>query len=205
MMNRVHVYLTVAMLVGVCFAGVARGDVYSYTDSNGIIYFTNVPTDSRYTVIIRESRRSSTQSSYAVPPARADNRSQYDTLVKKAAHEHNLDQALLRAVITVESGYDPRAVSSKGAVGLMQLMPETAQRYGVIDLYDPAENIHAGARYLRDLMRTFNNDITLVLAAYNAGEDTVIRYGNRIPPYRETRLYVPRVMDLYRRYRPDSR
>lgn len=123
----------------------------------------------------------------------------------KAAHEQNVDRALLQAVVAAESGYDPHAVSSAGAVGLMQLMPETARRYGVNDRYDPADNIEAGARYLHDLMRRFNDNLSLVLAAYNAGENAVAQYGNQIPPYRETRLYVPRVMSLYRRYHSSSR
>ncbi len=126
-------------------------------------------------------------------------------MVEQAAREHQIDQALLRAVIAVESGYDPNAVSRKGAVGLMQLMPQTARRYGVRNMYDPAQNIQGGARYLRDLMGKFNNDLPLVLAAYNAGEDAIAQHGNRIPPYRETRSYVPRVLGFYRQYQRGTR
>ena len=172
------------------FAAVARADVYTFVDAQGVIHFVNVPANSRYSATKRA--------------ARAMDWNAYAEIVKKAAREQNLDQALLRAVIAAESGYDPNAVSSKGAIGLMQLMPETAQRYGVSNIYDPAQNVHAGARYLRDLMRKFNDDLSLALAAYNAGEDAVVRYGNRIPPYRETREYVPRVMNFYRRYRPQN-
>jgi soluble lytic murein transglycosylase-like protein len=96
-------------------------------------------------------------------------------------------------------------VSHKGAVGLMQLMPQTARRYGVRNMYDPAQNIQGGARYLRDLMGKFNNDLPLVLAAYNAGEDAIAQHGNRIPPYRETRSYVPRVLNFYRQYQRGTR
>ena len=185
------------------FAAAAHADVYTFVDAQGVIHYTNVPSDSRYSVIFRESYRFPNDYFRDTKRVtRAKDRNAYAEIVKKAAREQKLDQALLRAVIAVESGYDPNAVSSKGAVGLMQLMPETAQRYGVSNIYDPAQNVHAGARYLRDLMRKFNDDLSLALAAYNAGEDAVIRYGNRIPPYRETREYVPRVMDLYRRYRP---
>lgn len=206
MMQRVYAALAGAILIGAGLTGPAHADVYTFTDAQGVIHFTNVPNDPRYSVMIRESYRPpDTYYKGTEQALGAHAQNQYAEEVKKAAREQKLDQALLRAVIAVESGYDPYAVSSKGAVGLMQLMPETAQRYGVNDLYDPAENIHAGARYLRDLMQKFNNDLSLALAAYNAGEDAVIRYGNRIPPYRETRLYVPRVMDLYRRYRPDTR
>ena len=115
-----------------------------------------------------------------------------------------MDPALIHAVIAVESGYNPSARSSAGAVGLMQLMPGTAKRYGVKNRLDPAQNIHGGARYLRDLQVMFDNNLQLVLAAYNAGEEAVRKYGRRIPPYRETAAYVPKVMQLYRKYRPAS-
>src|SRR5262249_6498573 len=94
-------------------------------------------------------------------------------------------------------GYNPKARSPKGAIGLMQLMPDTAQRYKVANIWDPGENVRGGARYLRDLLALFNNDLSLVLAAYNAGEDAVAQYGNKIPPYAETRNYVPRVLQQY--------
>jgi len=104
---------------------------------------------------------------------------------------------LLRAVIVVESGFNPRAVSKKGAVGLMQLMPATARQYGAENAYDPKQNVHAGARYLRSLLDRYGADLKLVLAAYNAGEDAVNRNGGRIPPYKETLAYVPRVLKIY--------
>ena len=123
--------------------------------------------------------------------------------IRRAALEVGLDPALVHAVIYVESGYNPKARSPKGAVGLMQVMPATAARYGISN---PAEsmwaNLLAGTRYLRDLMLQFNNDLDLVLAAYNAGENAVRRYGQRIPPYRETQLYVPAVLTKFREWRP---
>lgn len=205
-MGRIRALLIVVMLIGAWPPWPARADIFTFEDANGIVHLTNVPSDPRYVAIIRETHRApSLDSDAAVRLARADPHNLYGAVVAKAAREQNLDQALLRAVISVESGYNPRAVSRRGAVGLMQLMPDTAQRYGVTDLYDPAENVHAGARYLRDLMQKFNDDLPLTLAAYNAGEDAVVRHGNRIPPYRETLLYVPKVMDLYQRYRLDSR
>ena len=103
-------------------------------------------------------------------------------------------------MISVESAYNPSARSHAGAVGLMQLMPETAKRYGVTDRLDPAQNIQGGARYLRFLLDTFGNNLKLVIAAYNAGEEAVMKYGMRIPPYRETQAYVPKVMYHYERY-----
>ena len=107
-------------------------------------------------------------------------------------------RALLHAVIHVESGYDPKAVSKQGAQGLMQLMPGTARRYEVSDSFDPVQNVRGGARYLRDLLQMFHDDLRLVLAAYNAGEYAVIRNGYRVPPLKSTAAYVARVLQLYR-------
>ena len=120
-------------------------------------------------------------------------------VVEQAAEDHSLDPALLLAVIHAESGFNPRALSLKGAVGLMQLMPTTASRYGAGDLRDPRRNIQAGAAHLHYLLGRYG-DLSLALAAYNAGEGAVERYGMRIPPYAETQDYVPRVLSLYRRY-----
>jgi soluble lytic murein transglycosylase-like protein len=106
----------------------------------------------------------------------------------------------LHAVIRAESAYDPFAVSHKGAVGLMQLMPDTARRYGVSNLTDPVANLQGGSRYLRDLLRLFKQNLRLALAAYNAGENAVIRHGHKIPPYQETRLYVEKALRYYRQY-----
>ena len=126
-------------------------------------------------------------------------------MVAEVARAYGLDSALLHAVISVESRYNPKAVSKRGASGLMQLMPVTAKHYGVADLLDPLQNLHGGAKYLRDMMNLFNSDVSLALAAYNAGETAVVRHGNHIPPFRETMNYVPRVLDFYREYRTDRR
>jgi soluble lytic murein transglycosylase-like protein len=126
---------------------------------------------------------------------------QFDyALIPKVAAEIGLELALLQAVIETESGYNPNAVSRAGAVGLMQLMPATAERFGVTDRYDPAQSLYGGARYLRYLLKLFNNDLKLAIAAYNAGEGNVRKYGNQIPPFRETQNYVVRVMQLYKAY-----
>jgi soluble lytic murein transglycosylase-like protein len=111
-----------------------------------------------------------------------------------------VDVALVHAVISAESGYNPVAVSRAGARGLMQLMPETAKRYGVNNIHDPVENVTGGVRYLRDLLMMFNGNMELAIAAYNAGENAVIRAGNRIPPYAETVQYVPKVIGFYRKF-----
>jgi len=125
------------------------------------------------------------------------NRKLYTPQIEQIARRYDLDPRLLHAVISAESAYDPAAMSDKGAMGLMQLMPDTARRFGVEDPFDPTANMHGGARYLRWLMNYFRNDLELVLAAYNAGEGAVERYGNAIPPYAETRTYVARVLDYY--------
>lgn len=186
-----------ALFIGACIAAPAQAGIYTFTDAHGILHFTNMPSYPRYADMKRVAYMPEPAVRRAVLPV---DPSRFNPLVEQAAREHRLDQALLHAVITVESGYDPQAVSHRGAVGLMQLMPQTARRYGVRNLYDPAQNIRGGARYLRDLLGKFNNDLTLALAAYNAGEDAIARHGNRVPPYRETQSYVPRVLSFYRQY-----
>jgi soluble lytic murein transglycosylase-like protein len=129
--------------------------------------------------------------------ARHDRRSKYDAIIERYADRYDIDPTLVRAVIQVESNFNPRCVSSKGARGLMQLMPATARRFGVTNIHDPEQNIHGGVRYLAYLMKLFNEDLPRVLAGYNAGENAVIRYGG-IPPYEETSTYVVRAMTVYR-------
>jgi soluble lytic murein transglycosylase-like protein len=124
--------------------------------------------------------------------------SQYDAIIEKAAMSAAVEPNLLRAVIVVESGFNSRAVSKRGAVGLMQLMPATASRFGVSNRYDPLENVHGGARYLKFLMDRFGQNVRLALAAYNAGEEAVDRNGGQIPPFTETMAYVPKVLKIYR-------
>jgi soluble lytic murein transglycosylase-like protein len=194
-------------------AGAARADIYGYVDDKGVSHFSDRRLTSRYYLYKRESPQVKTfpGSSLVIinvpssAPRRAGGinpayRKQFAPLVAAVAREQGLDPALLHAVVTVESGYNPRARSVKGAAGLMQLMPETARRYQVTDIWDPRQNLSGGARYLRDLLAMFNNNMSLALAAYNAGEQAVISYGNRIPPYPETRNYVPQVMQHYHLY-----
>lgn len=192
--------IALVFVFGASIVEPAQAGIYTFADANGVIHFTNAPSTPRYAGMERVAYMPES----TVRRARPINPERFSSLVEKAAREHQIDQALLHAVITVESGYDPQAVSQRGAVGLMQLMPQTARRYGVRNMYDPAQNIQGGARYLRDLMGKFNNDLPLVLAAYNAGEDAIVQHGNRIPPYRETRSYVPRVLDFYRQYQRGS-
>jgi soluble lytic murein transglycosylase-like protein len=181
--------------------GLARADVYAFTDANGVSHFSNVPSDSRYQLLI------TTPSAVAAgtPTAKVHSidwlarSAQYDGVIKGAASAATIQAALVRAVIVVESGFNPRAVSKKGAIGLMQLQPATAKRYGVKNIYDPGENVRAGAHYLSDLLARFDSNLELALAAYNAGEEAVERYGRHVPPYRETLAYVPSVMKIYQR------
>ena len=129
-----------------------------------------------------------------VPPAS-------ESHIDATARRHGLDPLLVRAVIQTESNFDPKAISPKGAVGLMQLMPATAQRYGVENRFDPAQNVEGGVRYLRDLIAMFEGDLTLALAAYNAGEGAVLKYGKRVPPYAESQQYVVKVRAFYDGFR----
>jgi hypothetical protein len=123
----------------------------------------------------------------------------FEDLIEEAAERYNVDPALVKAVIRAESDFDPWAISAKGAMGLMQLLPETAESLSVTDIFDPWENIRGGVRYLSELLDTFQNDLELSLAAYNAGKSTVLRFGS-IPPYFETQRYVKKVLRFYRDY-----
>jgi soluble lytic murein transglycosylase-like protein len=195
------------LLVAAVSAPFAQADIFRYVDADGTVHFTNVPTDSRYKVYLKERHKSDPVSETLAAAVRSydpADRARYDKHILEAARDTRLEPALIHAVISAESGYNPFARSRKGAAGLMQLMPEVAKRYGVKNRLDPAQNINGGARYLRDLIRMFNNDLQLAVAAYNAGENAVVRFGNRIPPYRETMAYVPRVMSYYRKYRTTS-
>jgi len=205
MQTRFH--LSVALLVSAVSAGIAHADIYRYVDADGAVHFTNVPQDSRFKVYLKEKRKADPVTETLAGEIRyydEKERARYAKPIQDAAKATRLDAALIHAVISAESGYNPFARSRKGAAGLMQLMPETAKRYGVKNRLDPAQNISGGARYLRDLIRMFNNDLQLAVAAYNAGENAVVRAGNRIPPYQETMAYVPRVMSYYRKYRTTS-
>lgn len=182
----------------------AQADLYAFTDENGVLNITNVPSyDKRYKVIQREPKSMSRQSysGGSLRSMRAAKRpAGLDGMVSQAAQTYRVDPALVHAVIHAESGFNPQAVSPKGASGLMQLMPDTARRYGVRDIFDPAENINGGVRYLRDLLQMFGQNKRLAVAAYNAGENAVLRFGG-IPPYPETTQYVSRVLSLHDRYR----
>ncbi len=184
--------LMVMVLVGLalCWARPAFAEIYYQIDEQGLAHFTNSPTTSGYRVL----------QPGVLPRASRLTSASIDELIEAFAAEHAIDSALIKAVIQVESNFNHRAISRKGAQGLMQLMPSTIWRLSVGDAYDPHENIGAGVRYLRQLLDQFQGDLTLALAAYNAGENAVLRYRG-VPPYQETREYVTKVMNLYRRTR----
>jgi soluble lytic murein transglycosylase-like protein len=198
-MRTAHGILTAVLAL--CLSGVCRADIYAFVDADGVTHFTNVPTDQNFALVLAAppaaGSTSDSEKPDSISPALLARAERYDALIESAARTTEVDSELLRAVIIVESAFDERAVSSRGARGLMQLMPLTARHYGARDAFNPDQNIHAGARYLRDLIGRYDNDLELVLAAYNAGEEAVERYGRAIPPFRETRAYVPRVLGAY--------
>lgn len=185
---------------------VGLADIYTYTDADGTVHFTNSPAgDSRYRLYIRGNgwrKPGAAPGVVPVPPSDRDvaRYTRYDGWIREAATLYQIPEQLVRAVIRCESDYDPRAVSVSGARGLMQLMPDTAGLMLVRDIDDPHDNIFGGVRLLRVLANEFNGDLELTIAAYNAGDGAVIRYGG-IPPYQQTRDYVVSVTKFYRRYR----
>ncbi len=217
--------------VALALAGPVYADIYAFVDTNGVRHLSNIPNDPRYKLVMRTpaySRASAQSSSYApsnlyAPGATAfssrnytpriagarsfkvneQNRRRFAADVDRIAAQYRLEPALMHAVISAESAYNPWAVSPKGAMGLMQLMPGTAERFGVSNPYDPIANMHGGARYLRWLLDRFN-DPRLAVAGYNAGEGAVQKYGNQVPPYQETQTYVVRVLNFYQQYRTNS-
>ena len=168
-------------------------DIYKYEDEEGVIHLTNVPSNpkAKYVMILKEKR--------VFFPKGIDIR-QYDKIIVQAASKFNLDVALIKAVIKAESNFNHKAVSCAGAKGLMQLMPQTASYMKVDDVFHPVDNIEGGARYLRYLLNLYRGNLTLALAAYNAGEGAVAKYNYGVPPYRETQNYVRRVLALYESY-----
>ena len=186
-------------------APAAMADIFTFKDENGVVHFTNIPNgDKRYKLLRKEggnpapTMTSLGRASTWLPSETLIQ--QYSPMIERASLAHGVEKALVHAVISAESGYNPYAVSRTGALGIMQLMPDTAKRYGVKNSLDPVDNINGGVRYLKDLLVMFNGNIELAVAAYNAGENAVIRYGNRIPPYAETVHYVPKVLGFYRKF-----
>jgi soluble lytic murein transglycosylase-like protein len=191
--------LSIITMSGMLASGSAIADLYKYRDAFGHVHLTDRPMPDMKLV-----KRYASSGARAARPgdslaAMQRRRDRLAPLIERAAAASGLESALVHAVIRAESAYRADAVSHMGAVGLMQLMPATAERYGVEDRRNPADNLSGGTRYLRDLLEMFDNDLTLALAAYNAGENAVIRYGRQVPPFKETQGYVRRVLDFYGR------
>ena len=198
-LHRIEFLILVLIAFAAGFPTPGSADIYRYVDKEGIVHLTNVPTETgvRYDVILREKR--------VIFKVRAADISRYDHLIVQTAEKYNVDSALVKAVIKAESNFNHQAVSRKGARGLMQLMPATASSLQVHDSFHPEKNIDGGVRYLRYLLNVFRGDLTLALAAYNAGEKAVARYNNSIPPYQETQHYVRRVLSYFDQYKNGTR
>ena len=197
-------FVMAAAALAACVAVPASADIYSFRDEKGVVHFTNISgLDNRYKLVRKENgspiNPASGYAARAYTPSQQDLQ-KYASIIQTASKVYGVEASLVHAVISAESQYNQYAVSRTGAMGLMQLMPDTARRYGVQNMMDPAENIQGGVRYLADLLVMFKGRIDLAVAAYNAGENAVIRYGHQIPPYAETRTYVPRVLAFYRTF-----
>jgi len=185
---------TLTFSIILCFfllPAAASGDIYRYVNENGVIVFTDNPVHSGYKIHVRERGSFRLASVNGYYP--------YRDVVIEASTIYSMDEALIRAVMEVESDYNRFAISSAGARGLMQLMPQTALHLGVRNVWDPRQNVHAGTAYLKRFIRRFSGNMELALAAYNAGPNAVLEYG-QIPPYPQTVNYVRKVMRLYRDY-----
>lgn len=224
-------------LAALCTAGAARAELYGYIDQDGVAHFADEKLDDRYKLFLKDGGKLDSLAMPRVAGVRmagrpvgpgkgnADAGKLYryvlnhpnialvDPIIRQIAASQNVDPALVKAVMAVESGFNPSAVSPKGAIGLMQVIPDTGVRFGIAadkrrsveqKLADPRLNISAGVRYLSWLQNQFPNNLELVLAAYNAGEGAVARYNNQIPPFPETRQYVSTVMEFYRIYQPSG-
>ncbi|MFT6202240.1 MAG: soluble lytic murein transglycosylase-like protein [Candidatus Endobugula sp.] len=176
-------------------------DIYRYIDPKGRLLLTDTPKHKGYIRLEKTARGWEVARLISAK----SNRRRYTETITKMAETHNISEHLIHAIISVESAYNPQALSRAGAQGLMQLMPATARRFGVRDSFDPVDNIRGGTTYFKELLRMFNDDLQLSLAAYNAGENAVKRYNNRIPPFKETQDYVKKVMLRYDQYRIASR
>jgi Transglycosylase SLT domain/Domain of unknown function (DUF4124) len=204
-------------LLTLLISNLASADIYKYVDSNGRVSYTNLRThnagSTRHSlaklIIKTPENHYKYRGDNAYPTLfhsfsdrfspRNVNKSRFSNLIANAAYRNGVEERLVHAVIQTESAYNSSAVSPAGAVGLMQLMPGTAKRYGVLNRTDPVQNVDGGTRYLKDLLGMFNYNLRLAVAAYNAGENAVIRHNNSIPPYPETQNYVRQVLALYHR------
>jgi len=184
-------FLPVVLLLCLAAAVPAEAQIYTWRDASGTLVVSNKPRTSAGAAVSTYAVHGASAIRTTRPAPRVDGR--YDDLIEQYARAHGVSPALVRAVIQAESGFDARAVSNKGAMGLMQLMPATARELGVADPFHPGDNIRGGVTYLARLLTRYDDDVELALAAYNAGPGNVERYGNKVPPFRETRDYVKKI------------
>ena len=198
--NASYYYILITATVGLLIYSptVSQADIYRYEDEEGIVHFTDAPTDKRFKIFMRDIRKDK-QLRTLLKMSRSVNPAEYDHIIKTSSDKYGVSASLIKAVIHAESGYNPNAVSHKGASGLMQLMPGTAKSLKVNNSFDPKDNVEGGVKYLRFLLDTFKGDVSLALAAYNAGLSKVAKYGG-IPPYAETRNYVNKVLSYMNSY-----
>ena len=194
--SRQTLVLALLLSIGCVASGPSSAvEVYKYVDSNGQVHLTDRPTHDRYKLIQKAGKK------LRMPRInfrdKDANRKRFASKIAEVASRYQVPEALIHAVIDIESAYDPNAISRAGAVGLMQLMPATARRYGVANRRNPSANLTGGTRYLKDLLLRFDSNLELALAGYNAGENAVEKFGNRIPPFDETQNYVRKVLQLY--------
>ena len=184
--------------MAVCMPAICNASppIYKYVDANGVAHFTDKPDSNRYR-LFDLTGDGLTHSGDHYDPRILARAAQYDGIIEAEAKSAGVEPNLLRAVIVVESGFNSRAVSKRGAVGLMQLMPATATRFGVSNRYDPRQNVRGGALYLGFLINRFRQNVRLALAAFNAGEEAVDQHSGQIPPFIETLEYVPKVLKIY--------
>ena len=193
-----YVVLSVFVVMQFFLLQASHADIYRYEDEEGILHFTDAPTDKRFKVFMRDIRKDK-QLRTMLRMSRSVNPAEYDHIIKTCSDKYGVSTSLIKAVIHAESGYNPNALSHKGATGLMQLMPGTAKSLKVNNSYDPKDNVEGGVKYLRFLLDTFKGDVSLALAAYNAGLSKVAKFGG-IPPYTETRNYVNKVLSYMNSY-----
>jgi soluble lytic murein transglycosylase-like protein len=186
------------LLCVLMYSGFSYADIYKHVDGAGNVFYTDTPEKGLSYKRILKTKPKAKKVKKSNYQNLAKNKKKYGSLIAKAAAKYDIDAKLLHAVILTESAYDVDALSSAGAVGLMQLMPATAKRYGVKDRTNAGQNIDGGAHYIKDLLAMFKSNLYLVLASYNAGENAVKKYNNSIPPYPETRRYVNKVLKSYR-------
>ena len=199
-MSRRYLHLLcIVVLLTIAFEQSVFADIYRFEDDEGVVHFTDTPTDRRFKIFMRDIRNDRKLRTNFKLTACSRNPEEFEPIINACALEYGVDKSLVKAVIHAESGYNPNAVSSKGASGLMQLMPKTAQGLKVANAFDPGDNIRGGVRYLKFLLDTFKGDVSLALAAYNAGLSNVAKYRG-VPPFKETQNYVAKVLSYQQNY-----